>query len=164
MALRGLTNAERVTGVELTLSRVERARQALLTSIIRSRLTLHREQRRAEELKNEASKRLRDEQQLTLSALKEARVLQRSSEQLAFEAEVATPRGFRASREDKVRRKFILVRRAGDKTSEMEIKALSEVKPGDVINVIKVIPTSKNNAFQQPPSAYYGANNTVATQ
>ena len=164
MASRGLTNAERVMRVDLTLTRVERARQSLKTAIIRSRLALHREQRRKEVLKVEAAKKLRDEQQATLSALKEARVLQRRSEQLVVEAEISAPRGFRASLEDKVVRKFAIIRATGDKTEEMGVQALAVVKPGDVITVEKIIPISTIKTSQPSPSLTYGANQSATVQ
>ncbi|MDA7949169.1 MAG: polysaccharide biosynthesis/export family protein [Hyphomicrobiaceae bacterium] len=152
LASRGLTNADRVTSVELSLSRIERTRQELQTAIIRSRLSLHREQRNAEELKQEAVKALRDEQQTTLTALNEARLLVRRSEQLLLAAEVAPPTGIRGQKKEQLVRNFTLVRRTEDGTKRLEAKPDDEVKPGDVVNVEKPVPvTGDPTAFGTSP-------------
>lgn len=142
LASRGLTNADRVTAVELSLSRIERTRQELQTAIIRSRLALHREQRRAEELKAEAQKALQEERVAALARLKEARVLQRRSEQLLLAAEVGPSTGLPQRNKEQLQRKFTLVRKTDIGTEELEAKAYDAVEPGDVINVEKPVPVT----------------------
>lgn len=136
----GLTNETRVMDVEQTLVRIQGSRQALQTQIIRSRLDMHRAERRADELKREAAKRLRDEQLAAQTALKEALVAQRRSQNLVVEAEVSAPRGFKASLENRITRTITIVRSEDGKPVEMEAKTSAVVKPGDVVNIERILP------------------------
>ena len=161
---KGLTNETRVLDVERTLIRIQGSRQALQTQIIRSRLDMHRAARRADELKRESHKRLRDEQLAAQTALKEALVAQRRSQNLVVEAEVSAPRGFKAAQENSILRTITIVRVEAGKSTELTVDELAAVRPGDVVNIERILPDANANDEGSSRQSGIGSDVSVAAR
>ncbi len=141
MESRGLTNASRVLDIEQTIARVIGERQSYRTAAIRAKLDRDRAIARLGEQKTERVQRLRLEQQQQIADLNDAIIQQNRSQDLVSEAaDLGQEQQESAGKITSARRKYFIVRKAGDKSQEMEVDVFADVLPGDVVRTERLVP------------------------
>jgi protein involved in polysaccharide export with SLBB domain len=140
LAERGLASSPRMLDLERNTAQITGARQALETSIVRSRAEMHKLDQRIADIKNEIADKIREEIEKVNLELVDATGKVQTSLMLANEAETLGPEALMRQEAEDPQHRFVIVRRAPDGVQkELTTHRHGSLQPGDVVEIVKVL-------------------------
>lgn len=138
---RGLAQGSRILDLERNLAQITGSRQALETQVVRARQQMHLAEQRALEERNAADIQTRTDLQIATEALTEAQEQVRMHGQLYAEAETGGPRAAASEAARTIEYRITIVRNEDGTEKELSATGSTEVRPGDVVKVDRIVPT-----------------------
>jgi uncharacterized ferredoxin-like protein len=139
---RGLAQGSRILDLERNLAQITGSRQALETQIVRARQQMHLADQKVLEERNVAEMQLRKELQTATDALREAQEQVRMHAQLYAEADTTGPKAAADAIQQQVEYRITIIRKEDNAEKELKASGSTEVHPGDVVKVDRIITPS----------------------